>query len=65
MDDSAVIKTSYGYHIVIFKGYGDLGWRYDTYIALQEADYYELVEDALAKNTVSYAENHRDFVGNN
>lgn len=64
MGDTAIIKTSHGYHIVMFKGYGEIGWKYASFPGMQDEDYYKLIEDLSKNYAVSYAENHRDTAGN-
>lgn len=62
--DHVIVKTSYGYHMVYFTGYGDLSWKSDCLIGLQDEDYMKLLADLQVKYTVSFAENYKDTVGN-
>ncbi|MBO5213797.1 MAG: peptidylprolyl isomerase [Clostridia bacterium] len=63
-DDSSIIKTSYGYHLVWFTGYGEIAWKSECLPGLQDADYYELLESLEEANPVTFSENHRDSLGN-
>ncbi len=62
--DSAIIKTVHGYHIVLFLGYGEVGWKSECYPALQDEDYFELLSDLSERYPVSFTENHREDLGN-
>lgn len=62
--DSEIIKTSYGYHLVWFAGYGPIAWKSDCVSGLQDADYYELLERLQEENPVTFSENHRESLGN-
>ncbi len=62
--DSAVIKTDFGYHIVWFLGYGDIAWKSECLPALQDEDYYALLESMKEQNPVTYEKDHRTLVGN-
>ncbi len=62
--DSAVIKTSFGYHIVWFLGYGEIAWKSQCLSGLQDKDYFSLLDSLKEQNPVTYAENHRTLVGN-
>ncbi len=64
MNDTTIIKTSYGYHIVMFKGYGDLGWKAACLAGMENASYNNLLENLKKVNAVTFEENHRDAVGN-
>ena len=64
MNETTIIKTSYGYHIVMFKGLGELGWKNTCLQGMQDEDYYDLLEFLQEEYAVTYSENHRDLVGN-
>lgn len=58
--DSEIIKTSFGYHLVWFTGYGEIAWKNECLPGLQDEDYYALLEDLEGENPVSFKENHRE-----
>ncbi len=62
--DHSIIKTSYGYHLVWFTGYGEIAWKNACLPGLQDADYYKLLESLESANPVTFSENHRDSLGN-
>lgn len=62
--DHSIIKTSYGYHLVWFTGYGEISWKNDCIPGLQDGDYYKLLESLESANPVTFSENHRDSLGN-
>ncbi len=62
--DSSIIETDYGYHLVWFTGYGNVAWKEECLPGLQDADYYGILEDLEADNPVTFAENHRESLGN-
>ncbi len=62
--DHSIIKTSFGYHLVWFTGYGEISWKNDCLPGLQDADYYELLESLEGANPVTFSENHRKSLGN-
>ena len=64
LGDSAIIKTTYGYHIVLFMGYGEIAWKDTCYQALQQGDYLELYEKLLPENKATFEENYKDAVAN-
>ncbi len=63
-DDKAIIKTSFGYHIVWFTGHGEIAWKNDCLPGLQNDSYYKLLEELTPTNSVSFRGNHRDDLGN-
>lgn len=64
LNDTAIIKTSFGYHIVWFAGYGEIAWKNECLPGLQDADYYELMESLEEYNPISFRADYRDVLGN-
>lgn len=62
--DFEIILTEFGYHLVQFMGYGQVGWKAECYPEMQDADYFEILEDLKAKHETVFAEDYRDLVGN-
>lgn len=62
--DSDILKTSYGYHLVWFTGYGEVSWKSECLPGLQDEDYYRVLEDLGKKYSVTYAENYHESIGN-
>ena len=64
LNEHTIIKTSYGYHIVLFKGYGEIGWKHESTVPMQDEDYYKMFDRFCKEQAVTYVENHRDLAGN-
>ncbi|MBP3300137.1 MAG: peptidylprolyl isomerase [Clostridia bacterium] len=62
--DHEIIKTTYGYHIVLFMGYGNIAWKEVCYNAFQTEDYQKLFEALAPQNEVAFEENYKDTVAN-
>ena len=62
--DYEVIKTDFGYHLVWFTGYGEIGWKNECLPGLESADYEELLSGLEEQNPIVYSENYQDLVGN-
>ncbi|MBQ5742939.1 MAG: peptidylprolyl isomerase, partial [Clostridia bacterium] len=64
LNDSAIIKTTFGYHIVWFTGYGEIAWKSKCLPGLQDEDYYKLLEGLKEPNPVTFRTDYRDVVAN-
>ena len=61
--DCEIVKTSYGYHIVYFVGYGDTKWNSDVVSQLKSDDYKAYVESLKKDTAISFNEKGLSQVG--
>ncbi len=61
--DCEIVKTSYGYHIVYFVGYGDEKWNVDVVNAMKDKDYKECLDDLREKYPMTFNEKGLSQVG--
>ncbi|MBQ5820444.1 MAG: peptidylprolyl isomerase [Clostridia bacterium] len=61
--DCEIVKTEYGYHIVYFKGYGEIKWKSDVIATLKSNDYKKYQEGLKSEFEITYNEKGFSQVG--
>lgn len=60
--DFEIILTEFGYHLVQFMGYGQVGWKAECYDEMQDEDYFEILTSLQEKYKTTFEENYRDLL---
>ncbi|MBO5248152.1 MAG: peptidyl-prolyl cis-trans isomerase [Clostridia bacterium] len=61
--DCEIVKTSYGYHLVYFVGYGEEKWNSDVVKTLKNNDYSDYLKELKEKYPVSFNDKGLSQVG--
>lgn len=60
--DCEIVKTTYGYHLVYFIGYGDVRWKNDVTAAKKTEDYEAMVEGLRNSTEIVFHEEAMKYV---